>query len=268
MIKQKILMRKTARKKSKIKKKRNPTKRKKRVQRKIKKSRSIYPSEDELVKRVEKFKTYRKIERRKVNITSLLFLLLLLLILMYIGASIKGQFIMSQCVDTDYGKNAFMLGTLRYVENGEISTLKDNCIDQTHLKEFYCEDGKPVGEVIECENGCLNGRCLSVGSCTDSDEGINPEGKGICIDQEGSHLDECYSNKELTEYYCSEGMCLSTRVVCNGICYAGRCVPDIETGKILECEEQLGECMLPVECRDVKGTVIGECSEGYVCCLK
>ncbi len=249
----------------KINKSRRASKRSKKVRTSKK---SIYPSEEELINKVEKYKSYKKTDRKRTNMVNILIFILLLLVLMYIGISIKGQFIMSQCVDTDYGKNVFIPGTIRFIENGNVSTQTDECIDENNLKEFYCQNGKPVEEIVRCENGCSNGRCMPAGTCMDSDEGINPEGKGICIDQNGGHIDKCYSNRELIEYYCSKGMCLSTRIVCNGVCYSGRCVPDEKTGKIMECEEQLGECMAPSECRNVKGSIIGKCSDGYVCCLK
>ena len=118
-------------------------------------------TEEEIIKRVEKIKASREKDRRtKINIIGLAILLLLLIILMYLGSSIKSNLLMSQCSDSDYGKNEFMYGSVRCLKNGELLTFSDKCIDEYHLEEYYCQDGKLEKEIINCKNGCSGGVCI------------------------------------------------------------------------------------------------------------
>ncbi|MBT4541040.1 hypothetical protein HOC35_05995 [Candidatus Woesearchaeota archaeon] len=65
------------------------------------------------------------------------------------------------CVDTDNGKKPFKLGTVTGSTTGEynVKTVNtDTCEDSNTLREYFCGPG--VGYTkIECESGCLGGRC-------------------------------------------------------------------------------------------------------------
>ncbi|MBU2640003.1 MAG: hypothetical protein KKG75_04865 [Nanoarchaeota archaeon] len=62
------------------------------------------------------------------------------------------------------------------------------------------------------------------GGCLDSDEGVNFNVDGVCVDVNGVNADGCNGNQAL-DYYCSGGNCVSSTQDCGngGICSMGKC---------------------------------------------
>ncbi|MFH1564707.1 MAG: fibronectin type III domain-containing protein [bacterium] len=56
------------------------------------------------------------------------------------------------CADTDGGRD--------YYTRGTSNTFTDYCIDNTNLREFYCENGEHKTESVRCESGCKDGACI------------------------------------------------------------------------------------------------------------
>ena len=82
------------------------------------------------------------------------------------GASLEGAQVtvseeerVSRCQDTDPNNDHFTPG---YAQLGKIR-YDDFCDENGKLRQFYCEHGENVKptRAFQCENGCLNGACLS-----------------------------------------------------------------------------------------------------------
>ena len=128
-----------------------------------KKKNEVYEVDPHVIEHIEKIKAKRNENRERTGrIVTLAILLIALLILMYIGASIKGKFTSSKCVDTDNGINEYFPGVVSSIVNGKFIKYEDKCIDPFHLREFYCGNGDDVkSEIINCKNGCRDGMCIS-----------------------------------------------------------------------------------------------------------
>lgn len=62
------------------------------------------------------------------------------------------------CTDTD-GRSYAAKGMVIAVSSGSLVTLEDSCSADI-LKEYFCNDLRPVSVFTKCQNGCSNGRCL------------------------------------------------------------------------------------------------------------
>jgi hypothetical protein len=70
----------------------------------------------------------------------------------------SAQLLINGCIDTDYGKNYKMKGSVQYRE-GNVSIIKtDDCIGG-ELREWYCDKGELAKEIYICSKGCLDGAC-------------------------------------------------------------------------------------------------------------
>jgi hypothetical protein len=63
------------------------------------------------------------------------------------------------CYDTDYGVYSSRPGEVKGYFNEEYYETRDYCVDETHLKEYYCEGDIAEEEDIECTAGCMHGMC-------------------------------------------------------------------------------------------------------------
>ncbi len=65
------------------------------------------------------------------------------------------------CQDTDGGFNYEELGTVSGNEGRRGSyQYTDTCLDQTRLKEWYCQGSIAEFDQYRCQGGCENGACL------------------------------------------------------------------------------------------------------------
>ncbi|VVB81811.1 Uncharacterised protein [uncultured archaeon] len=60
----------------------------------------------------------------------------------------------SLCEDSD-GNNVNVYGVVRF----EGKQYTDTCIDDLHVKEWICRDGKPTSLELTCAGRCVNGAC-------------------------------------------------------------------------------------------------------------
>jgi hypothetical protein len=87
-----------------------------------------------------------------------------------------------ECTETDDGNDPYTAGEItgiRYAGDG-VQTATDNCLSETTLNEYYCEDGLKDVEQVTCGTyGCYNDACVSdEQTCTDSDGGVDYTVKG------------------------------------------------------------------------------------------
>ncbi|HIG94465.1 MAG: hypothetical protein QT05_C0005G0028 [archaeon GW2011_AR13] len=167
------------------------------------------------------------------------------------------------CSDTDGGLNFYTKGHIEDIEHGN-AVYDDTCttLETTDssggwtptqqgkiLMEYYCEDKNYQYTPIECENGCMEGKCMpesyNENGCKDSDGGLNFYYKGIVQGEEnGEYLskeDSCkydpINNKTfLVEGYCQEsGVPALLTIECSNGCYEGICLGDSD--EVFECKE-------------------------------
>ena len=118
----------------------------------------------------------------------------------------------SQCADSDSGKNIF--------ENGSITfgsfTGSDSCENNTHVIEYYCENNTVVSQILECPQNyvCESGMCTlepeEVPACIDSDGGHDKFVQGVVEYSGKNYTDECVLADQVREYHCTNGSVSST----------------------------------------------------------
>jgi len=124
--------------------------------------------------------------------------------------------VISECEDSDGGKNYYVKGTVEGLLDGELNKRTDHCggINSELLEEFYCDEGNiEVIHAYKCPNGCSDGACISETNetpiCTDSDSGLDYYTKGLTE----WRVNDGSTNKEydycIDNYTLSEGFCLS-----------------------------------------------------------
>jgi len=141
------------------------------------------------------------------------------------------------CFDSDDGVNPLVFGTVTGSKIGIEYYESDVCTSGTSVKEWYCDDGKPIStnEICPANHECDGGACVEVTSvafCNDTDGGSVPEVWGECFDNTGGTQymeDNCVGNT-LNEAVCmptsaSDNECGMTQIVCEGACSNGVCVP-------------------------------------------
>jgi hypothetical protein len=133
------------------------------------------------------------------------------------------------CTDSDNGKDYFVKGTTS-ITGG--SSLIDQCVDSTQLKEHYCASSTSTTISTEykiCTNGCEYGLCKPVVSQTCND----PDGKNYNRKETMTYFgllytDYCNSQypRHVVEYYCNnEGVGKAEYGSCgSGTCSYGACV--------------------------------------------
>lgn len=134
------------------------------------------------------------------------------------------------CRETDGGKNYLVAGNTTVGR----TTSKDACVDNTRLKEFYCNRNKIDSTTYNCalqNKVCKNGACVA---CVDSD-GKNFYTKGYVKYLGSTSWDKCYDpnsgqtvNKSnwLAEMYCTDNGQAGgqTQTPCANGCVNGACV--------------------------------------------
>ena len=139
----------------------------------------------------------------------------------------------SYCKETDDGINSTKYGEVT-IEKGNIFELyKDNCINVTTIREYYCEDNRVQNKPIDCDSGasCKNEVCGRIDYCTDTDSGINSIIKGVVTVLErreteqysNNFNDQCMNQSTLLEYYCLGNKLAFGEMPCKGGCDNGRC---------------------------------------------
>ncbi len=138
------------------------------------------------------------------------------------------------CEDTDEGINITLYGEVKAYAGNEIGNLHvDLCLNTTHIREYYCNGTIAESLILPCETGstCRNNACGDVIYCTDDDNGVRPETKGVATVVErrtyetytSSFVDQCIDRTALKEYYCVGDNLASRRLTCDGYCDNGRC---------------------------------------------
>ena len=140
-------------------------------------------------------------------------------------AIISFELRLSQCTDSDSGKNYFEKGVVTLRASDE--TFTDTC-EGNLLMEGTCDEwGGKVYEV-NCPNGCQDGACIKETlNCTDSDGGKNYNVKGTATDSQSSKTDYCLEGGEtVAEYFCKPYKQVVGYVEhgCADICQDGVCV--------------------------------------------
>jgi hypothetical protein len=113
-----------------------------------------------------------------------------------------GACIKLSCTDSDGGQKKDVLGQTTY-NNGTAST--DECISNSVVKEYYCDNGAIASTQITCGSGmyCDGGVCIEV-PCNDSDGGKDLSVVGTVTKGTDSSTDTC-SGTAVREYYCENG---------------------------------------------------------------
>ncbi len=60
------------------------------------------------------------------------------------------------CSDTDYGKKYFTEGTVNVYINKVLKSYSDICINNSTLREYYCEGYNVMNVSYNCQYGCLS----------------------------------------------------------------------------------------------------------------
>lgn len=59
------------------------------------------------------------------------------------------------CIDSEETRNYKTRGVINFGQEEYI----EDCVDEVHTDEYWCEDGEVKHEVVECKNRCWLGRC-------------------------------------------------------------------------------------------------------------
>ena len=128
------------------------------------------------------------------------------------------------CSDTD-GLNPNILGKVIYRNKIYI----DYCASKTTLRENYCttRDVRTT-KTIKCiaKEGCFNGVCIPKEQippdCIDID-GNDKSTKGITTYKGMEYTDACIGKNRVKEYYCSNDIIYSNKLLCDNTCSDGAC---------------------------------------------
>jgi hypothetical protein len=140
----------------------------------------------------------------------------------------NGDEVTEFCLDSDNGKNLFEVGNT----NSHLLNTNDSCLNQTHIREFYCVNNIAINESLACPSGyvCSNGACIikpvAAPKCVDSDNGTDYKTKGVAQYGGKNYLDTCVLISQVKEYYCLNDSLKNTNFVCDpwAQCIDGRCV--------------------------------------------
>jgi len=161
------------------------------------------------------------------------------------GACIQKENV-SECTDTDGGKDYFEKGTITVAHHMDPPTRTDYCLKdslndnalnyvssppENYLIEMYCNNNYGTSDIHECPNGCQDGACIqkeNVSKCTDSDGGKDYEKKGTIITASNlkGNSDYCYNKDKLFEYWCEGSELYSTLYSCSFSCQNGICIQE------------------------------------------
>lgn len=153
----------------------------------------------------------------------------------------EGQSESFKCSDSDNGDiyikgKATVSGT-----NGDVASFVDECLNKGTLKEYKCQKATTMegigaesilGEVVRCDDGCMNGACIKPASeepagaasgCSDSDNGRDYYVAGTLSDNGIEYMDYCSDEARLVEYSCGNGMA-SEKYECANGCKKGACI--------------------------------------------
>lgn len=137
----------------------------------------------------------------------------------------------NNCDDSDGGIDTSRRGTVTVSNIITATTYRDDCVDDSTVREYYCVDNSVTNEEIRCNSGqtCSSGRCVEA-ACEDSDGGRDYYITGTVTKGTESRTDRCTSGNRLTEYYCNGNQINSETYLCPSgyVCNSGdgRCTPD------------------------------------------
>ncbi|VVC04524.1 Uncharacterised protein [Candidatus Bilamarchaeum dharawalense] len=139
------------------------------------------------------------------------------------GVCSNGACVAAPCSDSDNGKDQYTKGTA----TKSTSTSTDSCSGSDKVVEYYCSANGILSETMTCPSGfaCSDGACTA-STCTDSESGHDVWVAGTVKKENKNYVDFCSSSGQVTEYYCSNGVVVSTNLNCpSGYeCNSGLCV--------------------------------------------
>lgn len=156
------------------------------------------------------------------------------------------------CTDSDGGKNYYVKGKTTGVAQGINVETSDFCKDESTLIEAYCDGNSMMVENSQCAYGCSEGACIpySPDTCIDSDGGIVPEVKGTTRYKGENKTDECYENKNVREFFCSdltgEMQIDNDGMPCSYKCEKGACIIPLVIENAF-CKDLINEVAYPVD---------------------
>jgi hypothetical protein len=147
----------------------------------------------------------------------------------------------NSCEDTD-GYDLYVQGTITSVSGGQPFSASDHCAASTgELGEYSCDGDQAELEYVECEFGCVDGRCIQPETtCSDTDGSQNEfvigYNLGLYYDVPYTAHDYCTDdNDSLFEYYCQSDRNYQTLIECEFGCVNGVCIdPDVDQ---FSCED-------------------------------
>lgn len=178
------------------------------------------------------------------------FLLLGIFFLMFVSFAVVSA--EQSCSDSDYtifngGKNPNTFGTVTTVYNGYTSTIDDECISSSTLRERFCDGNWGGTQTITCASNreCKEGLCVlkqeDQQSCSETDGGINEFKAGsVTTIYDGYSFtieDECLSNTNLRERFCDGNWGGTREFECLEGCEDGAC----KKKPLIPSSEDIGE---------------------------
>ncbi|MFH1785498.1 MAG: hypothetical protein ABH842_03635 [Candidatus Micrarchaeota archaeon] len=131
----------------------------------------------------------------------------------------------TSCSDTD-GQDYETVGS---TSDSTGASGTDNCIDDTHVREYFCDNNLLDSESYDCSADsavCDGGRCVPI-SCTDTDGGETYFTFGtVTFSYDGvdtDYDDVCTGPLTLREYYCDEYDVMNSTQSCLFGCSGGEC---------------------------------------------
>ena len=104
----------------------------------------------------------------------------------------------------------------------------DTCVNATHVKKWFCDNGFARAVIHKCEYGCLDGECpldspndMAYGyTCTATDPSKNTQIRGV-VDR--TKTDMCMTSNLMKKWYCSHNIAKYAMYYCPYGCVNGAC---------------------------------------------
>jgi hypothetical protein len=151
-----------------------------------------------------------------------------------IWSKITGEAVLTNnslsCTDTDNGIDSFIYGSVTSKSSSGTVVVKSDYCSAYDLMEYSCTGKEMYLTNVHCVNGCLDGACIILNYCSDTDGGNGPGQRGTVTGSLNgnsySYIDTC-ENGLLREYSCASGSSTytSSLITCQGGCSNGACLP-------------------------------------------
>ena len=92
-----------------------------------------------------------------------------------------GACIPISCEDSDNGDKFYTKGSVKVVAEGIEDRDDDTCVSNKVLAEQSCVSGQQKTTMFNCPGNCINGACVKIQTCSDSDGGNNIFEKGNLV---------------------------------------------------------------------------------------